>query len=243
MSRSELKQMKQELFSNINFADVRNVSKKDLMNVKILKSKPKKTTQFDEMKKQLMGNKYKKESNIDEIDFLYKCKIANEELIKYQKEELEELDKQMKEQEKQMKEEKQKIKNPKDVLFFTEPPKTNIPWEQELQVHEIIKKLKNKPHHHVHSGTDDSFESIENERCEDENSEIGENNSMSLINMSMETECKHNNWSKYDEMIHQKPKPKKFKTITSMDALMIDEERVNSNDIEDDKEQILDMFR
>ena len=175
MSRSELKQMKQELFSNINSADIRNVAKKDLMNVKMLKSKPKKTTPFDEMKKQLMGDKHKKESNVDEIDFLYKCKIANEELIKFQKEELEELDKQMKEQEKQMKEEKQKIKNPKDVLFFTEPPKTNIPWEQELQVHEIVKKLKNKPHNHAHSGTDDSFERTDNERYEDENSKIGEN--------------------------------------------------------------------
>ena len=209
----------------------------------MLKSKPKKTTPFDEMKKQLMGDKHKKESNIDEIDFLYKCKIANEELIKFQKEELEELDKQMKEQEKQMKEEKQKIKNPKDVLFFTEPPKTNIPWEQELQVHEIVKKLKIKPHYHAHSGTDDSFERTDNERYEDENSKIGENNSMSLINVSMETECEHNSWSKYDEMIHQKLKPKKCKIITFMDALMIDEEKSNNIDDIDDKEQILDMLR
>jgi hypothetical protein len=239
MSRSELKQMKQELFSNINSDDVRNVAKKDLMNVKILKSKPKKTTPFDEMKKQLMGDKHKKESNIDEIDFLYKCKIANEELIKFQKE-------QMKEQEKQMKEqEKQKIKNPKDVLFFAESPKTNIPWEQELQVNEIVKKLKNKPHHHAHSGTDNSFERTDNERYEDENSKIGENNSMSLINVSMETEYEHDSWSKYDEMIHQKLKPKKSKIITFMDALMIDEEKSNNIDDDDvdDKEQILDMLR
>jgi hypothetical protein len=220
------KQMKKELFGNI---DIDKIKHNSVSNIPPSFESKKKMDKVEQMKKHLFGDKYK-ENDIkcrDQIGMMFHLKQQQEKYLKLQQEDIEHLDKKFKEQIEKTQKEKLKNKNPFDVLYFEEPRSLNPElFEQELQVREIVKHLKSKTVKQANISDEKVNQPIT----------INEDDVIQPITLNEDV------WKKYEITNPNDNKPKIIKS-TKIDINTLLEMEAKQSDQNEEREQIMDLLR
>jgi aspartate beta-hydroxylase len=244
---TELKKLKKELMGNINIEKIKQESQKNALEFNICKLKNhtiKKTNEMEEMKKQLFGNKYQDCPNdLDIIGFSFQCKMKLDFEKKMEQEKLKKQEKELKEILKEiLKEQEEKSKNPRDVLFFEQPPITDQKsWEQELEVREIVKKLKEKKE----KPKQDEIKQDELQQDEIQQDEIKQDEIKHEIQQDEIQEFHENIWSKFDNVKiktkYENVKKSNSNSNSNIFLFEINEKIEMQNNFE--KEQIMELMK
>jgi len=227
------KQMKKELFGNI---DVDKIKHNSVSNIPPCFRSKKNMDNVEQIKKQLFGDKYKE--NVikcrDQIGMMFYLKQKQEEYIKQKQEEIEHLDKEFKEQIEKTQKEKLKNKNPFDVLYFEEPRSLNPElFEQELQVREIVKHLKSKTVKQANISDEKVNQSI---TINEDVIQLSATDDIQPITINEDI------WKKYEITDPNDYKPKIIKN-TRIDINILLEMEAKQSDQNEEREQIMDVLR